>query len=218
MALAVIDYGGGNLGSLVAALERRGADFDVTANPEHIARADGAIFPGDGAFAATIDALRTRHLDDAIRALIARDRPFLGICVGMQVLFARSTEFGGSDGLGILPGVVSRFEDAPRVPHMGWNNLELIPLCHPEDRPQGASRRTFTSGLGENEYAYFLHSYRAPVGPATVAAATHGERFSAIVEQRNVMGTQFHPEKSRETGGLLLDNFLGMLTAMETKS
>jgi len=205
MALAVIDYGGGNLGSLVAALERRGADFDVTADPEHIARADGAVFPGDGAFAATMDALRTRHLDDAIRTLIGRERPFLGICVGMQVLFERSTEFGGAEGLGILPGVVSRFEDAPRVPHMGWNGLERV------------GRHALLAGLGDDEYAYFLHSYRAPVGPATVAAATHGERFSAIVARRNVMGTQFHPEKSRETGALLLDNFLGMLT-METVS
>jgi glutamine amidotransferase len=207
MSLAVIDYGGGNLGSLVAALERRGAEFDVTANPESIARADAAIFPGDGAFAATMDALRTRHLDDAIRTLIGRERPFLGICVGMQVLFERSTEFGGAEGLGILPGVVSRFEDAPRVPHMGWNGLELLAPDHP-----------FLAGLGPDEYAYFLHSYRAPVGPATVAAATHGERFSAIVARRNVMGTQFHPEKSRECGALLLNNFLRLATTMETVS
>jgi len=206
MALAVIDYGGGNLGSLVAALERRGADFDVTADPEHIAWADGAIFPGDGAFAATMDALRVRHLDDAIRTLIGRERPFLGICVGMQALFERSTEFGGAEGLGILRGVVSRFEDAPRIPHMGWNRLEIV-AEHP-----------FAAGLGDDAYAYFLHSYRVPVGDATVAAATHGERFSAIVARGNVMGTQFHPEKSRETGARLLDNFLGMLTTMETVS
>jgi glutamine amidotransferase len=206
VALAVIDYGGGNLGSLVAALERRGADFDVTADPEHIARADGAVFPGDGAFAATMDVLRTRHLDDAIRTLIGRERPFLGICVGMQVLFERSTEFGGAEGLGILPGVVSRFEDAPRVPHMGWNKLERV------------REHALLDGLGPDEYAYFLHSYRAPVGPATAAAATHGERFSAIVAQRNVMGTQFHPEKSRETGARLLDNFLNLTTSMETVS
>jgi glutamine amidotransferase len=219
MALAVVDYGGGNLGSLVAALERRGARFEVTADAARVAGADGAIFPGDGAFGATMDALRSRGLDVAIRALVERDRPFLGICVGMQVLFESSTEFGGSQGLGILPGVVSRFEDAPRVPHMGWNKLELLPPpCHPQERPQGASRRTFTYGLTENEYAYFLHSYRVPVGPATVAAATHGERFSAIVAQRNVMGTQFHPEKSRETGARLLDNFLNLTTTMETVS
>ena len=205
MALAVIDYGGGNLGSLVAALERRDAGFDVTAEAARVANADGAIFPGDGAFGATMEALRSRGLDEAIRALVARGRPFLGICVGMQVLFERSTEFGGAEGLDILPGVVSRFENAPRVPHMGWNQLERI------------GEHPLLDGLGADEYAYFLHSYRAPVGPATVAAATHGERFSAIVARDNVMGTQFHPEKSRETGALLLDNFLDLLT-METVS
>ena len=205
MGLAVIDYGGGNLGSLVAALERRGASFEVTADPARVARAEGAIFPGDGAFGATMDALRSRGLDDAIRALVARERPFLGICVGMQVLFESSTEFGAAEGLGILPGIVSRFEHAPRVPHMGWNQLERV------------GSHAFLTGLGPSEYAYFLHSYRAPVGSATIAAATHGERFSAIVAQRNVMGTQFHPEKSRETGARLLDNFLGLLT-METVS
>jgi len=122
----------------------------------------------------------------------------------MQVLFERSTEFGGAEGLGVLSGAVSRFEQAPRVPHMGWNRLERV------------GEHPLLNGLGADEYAYFLHSYRAPVGPATVAAATHGERFSAVVAQRNVMGTQFHPEKSRETGALLLDNFLGMLSTMET--
>ncbi len=204
MTLAVIDYGGGNLGSLVAALERRGARFEVTADPARVADADAAIFPGDGAFGATMQALRTRGLDAAIRRLIDRERAFLGICVGMQVLFESSTEFAAGPGLGILPGVVSRFENAPRVPHMGWNQLERV-AEHP-----------FLEGVGPDEYAYFLHSYRAPVGPATVAAATHGERFSAIVAQGNVMGTQFHPEKSRETGARLLDNFLRL--TLETVS
>lgn len=206
MALAVIDYGGGNLGSLVAALERRGALFEVTADPTRVADADAAIFPGDGAFGATMDALRARGLDAAIRRLVERERAFLGICVGMQVLYESSTEFGAGPGLGILPGTVSRFENAPRVPHMGWNQLERV-AEHP-----------FLEGIGRDEYAYFLHSYRAPVGPATVAAATHGERFSAIVARRNVMGTQFHPEKSRETGARLLDNFLRLSSTMETVS
>lgn len=206
MTLAVIDYGGGNLGSLVAALDRRGADHAVTADPARIAGADGAIFPGDGAFGATMEALRERRLDDAIRTIVARGRPFLGICVGMQVLFESSTEFDAGAGLGILPGGVARFQDAPRVPHMGWNRLEPT------------AEHAFVEGIGGDAYAYFLHSYRAPVGPATVAAATHGDRFSAIVAQRNVLGTQFHPEKSQATGARLLDNFLRLVTTKEQLS
>ncbi len=205
MPLAVIDYGGGNLGSLIAALERRHAAFDVTADPQRIADADAAIFPGDGAFGATMQALRSRGLDDAIRTLIVRGRPFLGICVGMQVLFESSTEFDAGAGLGILPGTVARFERAPRVPHMGWNRLEPL------------ARHPFIGGLGADPYAYFLHSYCAPVGGATVMAATHGQRFSAVVAQGNVMGTQFHPEKSQTTGARLLDNFIG-LVAKENQS
>jgi glutamine amidotransferase len=194
--LAVIDYGGGNLGSLLAALQRRNARFIVTADPALVARADAAVLPGDGAFAATMDALRARRLDHAIREHISTGKPFLGICVGMQILFEDSDEFGYAPGLGVLNGHVARFADAPRVPHMGWNRLEVT------------SQHPFVTGLGEEPYAYFLHSYRAPVGEDTVAAATHGERFSAIVARGNVMGTQFHPEKSRHTGARLIDNFL----------
>lgn len=194
--VAVLDYGGGNLGSLLAALERRGAQFAVTCDPRTLHQASAAILPGDGAFAATMDALRARRLDEAICAHVQRGRPFLGICVGMQILYQAGDEFGETPGLGILAGRVSRFQNAPRVPHMGWNALESV-----RDHP-------FTAGLGEEPYAYFLHSYRAPVTSDTVAAATHGERFSAIAARGNVMGTQFHPEKSRATGARLLDNFL----------
>lgn len=194
--LAIIDYGGGNIGSLLAALHRRGAQFTLTDDPLALASATSAILPGDGAFAATMEALRKRRLDRAILDHIAAGRAFLGICVGMQVLFEDSDEFGAAAGLGVLPGHVSRFTDAPRIPHMGWNRLEIL-AEHP-----------FVAGLGSEEYAYFLHSYRAPVGPDTVAACSHGERFSAIVARDNVMATQFHPEKSRRTGARLLDNFL----------
>jgi glutamine amidotransferase len=195
--LAVIDYGGGNLGSLLAALRRRDAAFAVTDDAATLAQADAAILPGDGAFAATMQALRDRGLDRAILQHIAGGKPFLGICVGMQILFEASDEFGHAQGLGVLQGHVSRFTAAaPRVPHMGWNDLELC-VEHP-----------FVEGLALQPFAYFLHSYRAPVGPDTVAACTHGERFSAIVARGNVMGTQFHPEKSRRTGARLLDNFL----------
>lgn len=203
--LAVIDYGGGNLGSLAAGLTRRSADFCVTDDPRRIGDASGTILPGDGAFAATMDALRERGLDRAIRASIERGTPYLGICVGMQVLFEGSDEFGEAAGLGVLAGRVGRFTAAPRVPHMGWNRLELT-AAHP-----------FVAGVDDGDYAYFLHSYRAPLGAATVAAATHGERFSAIVARGNVMGTQFHPEKSQHTGAKLLDNFVRLCASKENR-
>ena len=192
----MIDYGGGNVGSLVAALERRNATFTLTSDPRAVARGDAAILPGDGAFGATIDALRERGLDDAVRATIASGRPFLGICVGMQVLFDSSDEYGGAVGLGIMSGDVRRFEAAPRIPHMGWNDL-VIERPHP-----------FVAGLASGAWAYFLHSYRVAETDSLVAACEYGERFAAIVARDNVMATQFHPEKSRTTGGRLLDNFL----------
>lgn len=194
--LTIIDYGGGNIGSLIAALRRRGAQFALSDDPLALAESSAAILPGDGAFGATMQALQRRGLDRAILRHIELGRPFLGICVGMQVLFEASDEFGAANGLGVLPGRVSRFADAPRVPHMGWNRLEIT------------GHHPFVASLGEDAYAYFLHSYRAPVGEDTVAASSHGERFSAIVARENIMATQFHPEKSQRTGARLLDNFL----------
>ncbi len=200
--IAVIDYGGGNVGSLIAALERRGAAFALTEDPRDVARADAAILPGDGAFGATLDALRERGLDDAVRAAVAGGRPFLGICVGMQVLFDSSDEYGGAAGLGLLPGDVRRFTAAPRTPHMGWNDL-TIERTHP-----------FVDGLGDGAWAYFLHSYRVlAAGDALLASCDYGERFAAIVARDNLMATQFHPEKSRLTGARLLDNFLRIAAA-----
>lgn len=159
------------------------------------------ILPGDGAFGATMDALRSRGLDRVIERAVEQSVPFLGICVGMQVLYESSNEHGVSRGFGVFPGEVRRFSAAPRVPHMGWNDLEVV------------SPHPFVNGLKSGEYAYFLHSYCAPVGPNTLAACTHGERFAAIVARGNVMATQFHPEKSQDTGAKLLDNFLAIAAA-----
>ena len=199
--LAVIDYGGGNVGSLMAALERRGADVVLTGDPDRGARAEAVILPGDGAFAAVVGALRARGLDQAVRATIGQGRPFLGICVGMQVLFDSSDEYGGAVGFGILPGEVRRFAHAPRLPHMGWNEL-VIERTHP-----------FVDGLASGAWAYFLHSYRVAGGEDVLASCAYGERFAAVVAREHVMATQFHPEKSRLTGARLLDNFLQIAAA-----
>lgn len=182
----------------MAALERRGAALTLAADAAAVRSASAVVLPGDGAFGATMHALATRGLDGALRDAIARGVPFLGICVGMQILFERSTELDACEGLGIIAGVVDRFHDAPRVPHMGWNRLEQV------------TPHRFTAGVDARDYVYFLHSYRVAVGPSTLAACTYGERFSAIVAHDNVLGTQFHPEKSQRAGGILLDNFVSL--------
>lgn len=195
--LAVVDYGGGNLGSLVSALRRRNVPFEIVDDPAVLRGARAAILPGDGAFAATMDALHRRGLDAALKEYIAEGRPFFGICIGMQVLYERSTEYGEHAGLGIFPGTITRLDPAPRVPHMGWDELEIVAPGHP-----------LLDGIAQGDFVYFLHSYRAPVDADTLAACTYGERFAAIVARGNVFATQFHPEKSQLVGGRILENFL----------
>ena len=194
--LAVVDYGGGNLGSLVSALRRRNAPFEVTGDPARLHDADAAILPGDGAFEATMRALRANGLDLALKQFIGAGRPFFGICIGMQVLYERSLEYGEHAGLGVFAGTIKRLENAPRVPHMGWDELETL------------GKHPILEGIAAGDFVYFLHSYYAPVGAETVAACTYGERFSAVVARGNIVATQFHPEKSQHVGGRLLDNFL----------
>lgn len=194
--IAVIDYGGGNIGSLLAALHKQTQDVILTSDPSVVRTAAAAILPGDGAFGATMDALRDRKLLPAILALIEKGRPFLGICVGMQILFEGSDEFGGSRGVGFFPGNVTRFEGRARVPHIGWSRLQLVRSHH------------IVAGLDKPEYAYFMHSHRAPLTAATVASAANEGDFSAVVASENVMGTQFHPEKSQRAGARMLQNFV----------
>jgi len=195
MRVTVIDYKAGNLTSVMKALRAAGADPTLTDDPAVIQTAERIILPGVGHFAAT------RRLDETgitavVREAFSRRVPFLGICVGLQWLFAGSTEASDVPGLAAFPETCDRFSSGKKVPHVGWNALSISP----ESR--------LMSGISNNSYVYFTHSYRAPVINATVAVTDYGEPFSAAVERDNVFGVQFHPEKSGETGLRVLRNFL----------
>lgn len=194
--IAIVDYGSGNVGSLFAALRKFTPDVLLASDPSALRNAQAAVLPGDGAFSATMEALRERRLLSEIQRFIESGKPFLGICVGMQILYESSDEHGASAGLGIFAGAISRFTHAPRVPHIGWTAIQSI------------SEHPFLESLEESNVAYFMHSYRAPVNAYTIATAQHGEVFTAVAASRNVVGTQFHPEKSQHTGMRLLDGFV----------
>jgi len=193
--IAVVDYKAGNLASVMKALAAVGADAVATDDPAIVSRAEKIILPGVGHFQATAF-LDEHDLKQAIEARIAEGAPFLGICVGLQWLFRGSTEAPGIPGLGAFDAVCDRFAVDKKVPHVGWNSLAVR-----ED-----SR--LLSGVPADSFAYFTHSYRAPVVHATVAVTEYGEPFSAAVESVDIMGVQFHPEKSGPVGLRILRNFV----------
>jgi len=196
MQVTVIDYKAGNLTSVVKALRHLGAEVTVNDRPEPLETAERIVLPGVGHFAAT-KRLDETGLTPAIRAAINRGIPFLGICVGMQWLYAGSTEAPDQPGLAHFPEQCERFPDAEeKVPHVGWNQLHSNP-----------SSRLF-AGIQPEEFAYFTHSWRAPITKATAATTNYIQPFASAVEQENVFGVQFHPEKSSETGLKILKNFL----------
>lgn len=194
-AVTVIDYRAGNLTSVVKALRSIGAEPEVTSDPAAVVRAERLVLPGVGHFQAT-QYLRDRGLDEALLDRIGHGCPFLGICVGLQWLFEGSTEAMDIPGLGLLIGLCERFRTAAKVPHVGWNSVEIDPGSRLLRRVENHS------------YFYFTHSYRAPLHQDTVAVTEYGEPFTAAIELRNVMGVQFHPEKSGEAGLRLLSNFM----------
>jgi imidazole glycerol-phosphate synthase subunit HisH len=196
--IAVVDYKAGNLTSVMKALRSLDAEPSLTDDPAVVLRADRLILPGVGHFAAT-QFLEDRGLRSAIQHQIAAGTPFLGICVGLQWLFAGSTEAPGCAGLGAFPEMCERFTSGQKVPHVGWNSLSILP-----------GSRLF-AGVPEGSFVYFTHSWRAPVVQDTVAVTEYGEPFTAAVERSNVTGVQFHPEKSGETGLRVLRNFLELL-------
>lgn len=193
--IAVVDYKAGNLASVMKSLRAVGADPSVTDDPDLVLRANKIILPGVGHFAAT-KFLEERGLKSAIEQNITAGVPFLGICVGLQWLFAGSTEAPDAHGLGAFPETCDRFAPGKKIPHVGWNSLSIYPESH------------LFSGISNNSYVYFTHSWRAPVINATVAVTEYGDAFTAAVERGNVMGVQFHPEKSGATGLQVLRNFL----------
>jgi len=194
MDVVLIDAGGANIGSVQYALERLGANARLSADANAIASADRVILPGVGAAGAGMARLRELDLVAVVRGLT---QPLLGICLGMQLLF-ESSEENETECLGLLPGQVRKLAggEGRRVPHMGWNALQ--------------QRRTdpLLAGIPEGGQAYFVHSYAAPVGDATLATATHGETFAAVVRHGRCWGAQFHPERSAAVGARLLENFL----------
>lgn len=199
--IAIVDYGRGNLHSVTKALERVAgpARVEVTDSPAVVDRAERVVLPGVGAFGDTMQGLAARGLIPALRRVFDSGRPFLGICMGMQALFAASEESPGVEGLGILPGTLHRLRaEGLKIPHMGWNTLAF-------------PRRTpLFEGVPDGVHVYFVHSYCADLSdPSVVAAvAEHGEAFAAAIARPPLFGTQFHPEKSQAVGLQILANFV----------
>jgi glutamine amidotransferase len=196
--IALIDYGAGNLTSVRKALTFLGAEFTVPASPSQCAEASGLIVPGVGHFGAT--AALEGAWRDAIAADVARGKPLLGICLGMQWLFEGSDEAPEVQGLGVIHGRITRLQNNPeqrlKVPHVGWNSLDF----------RGAGR--LLEGVAPGAQVYFTHSFAAPVTTECVAATTHANTFAAVVERDNIFGVQFHPEKSSDAGLRIVRNFV----------
>lgn len=200
--IAIIDYGAGNLRSVSNALEHMNVPHLISSDPGEIASADGVILPGVGAFGQAMNEIRGRGMTEAIIGAARSGRPFLGICVGMQLLFEESEENPGVPGLGLIPGKVVRFREADglKVPHMGWNQIKIT----------GRSR--ILDGLAEDAYMYFVHSYCALAAQREHVSATseYGMIFDAAVEDGMLFGVQFHPEKSGEMGQSILRRFVAL--------
>ncbi len=207
--IAVIDYGRGNLGSVEKAFVRVGAPAVVTQDPRVVDDADAVVLPGDGAFHDAMANLKTLGLLPPLRRALDGARPFLGICLGYQLLYSRSDEFGEGEGLDVIPGVVRRFPPGRKVPHMGWNRVW-----------HGGALRLF-EGVPDGARFYFVHSYYPDAqvdgcdvrgeGGLRRAWCEYGVRFAAAIEHGRIHATQFHPEKSQRVGLRLLENFAALV-------
>lgn len=196
IVIAVIDYGAGNLRSVENALSSLGASFKVVRNAGDIYSAGKIMLPGVGHFGQIARELDARGLRDAIVGRITSGAMFLGVCLGMQVLFEASDEAAGVAGFGVLAGTVTQFSAPQRVPHMGWNSVSI----------NGVSR--LLGNVEDDEHFYFANSFFCPITASTTATTTHGVSFSAVIERDNMFGVQFHPEKSGRVGLRVLQNFV----------
>jgi glutamine amidotransferase len=202
VTIAVVDYGIGNLGSVMKAFRHVGAPAVLTGDPIEVRRADALVLPGDGAFGATMDEIRRRGLLEPLLEAAREGRPLLGICIGMQLLFEESEEHGRHQGLGLLPGRVRRLPEGRTIPHMGWNEL------------RSARPHPLLDGVPDGGHVYFVHSYFCDAPEDVVLAWTdYGRDVAAVVGRDNVLGVQFHPEKSQAVGLRMVGNFAALCAA-----
>jgi imidazole glycerol phosphate synthase glutamine amidotransferase subunit len=196
--IALLNYGAGNVGSVLKAIKHLACPAEVVDRPESLRAASKIIFPGQGHFGAMMRALEERRLLAPLREQLAGGTPFLGICLGLQALYEASDEAPEVRGLGLLPGRVTRFEGVFKVPHVGWSQLEI------------RSDAGLFKGIENGRFVYYCHSYYGPVTRESSAVTQYGQTFAAGVEMANIRGVQFHPEKSGEVGLKVLANFLGL--------
>lgn len=194
--IGIIDYGMGNLRSVEKAFQFLGFDAKVSNDVSFIENADKIVLPGVGAFEKAIDTVKKKGFDKIIKEQINKGKPFLGICLGMQMIFDVSYENGEFEGLGLIPGIVRRLPENVKIPHIGWNNLKLY------------KQEPLFKDLGENPYVYFVHSYYLETDAPVVSATTfYGKEIQVAVQKDNIFATQFHPEKSGDVGLKILKNF-----------
>lgn len=194
--IALIDYGAGNVGSVLKAVQYLGYSARPVAHPDALAKAEKIILPGQGHFGSMMQALAARGMIEALRRSLAAGTPYFGICLGLQALYEGSDEAPGVPGLGLLPGRVRRFEGVFKVPQVGWNQLEI----------RGEPK--LFRGVRDGSFVYYCHSYYAPVTEESAAITRYGEQYAAAAESGNLRAVQFHPEKSGEVGLKVLENFL----------
>ena len=208
MLIAIVDYGLGNLRSVSKAVEKLGAEAEVTDNPKRIEKADGLILPGVGAFHVGMQNLERLNLLPVLHKVISKGTPFFGICLGFQILFSQSEEHGICRGMDIIKGKVKRFTHELKIPHMGWNQVKVKKEKGKRKKVKG---RIF-NGVIDNSYFYFVHSYYAEPEDSNViiAETEYGHKFASAINKGNVWGVQFHPEKSGNIGLNVLRNFLSL--------